>query len=75
MIPRERLVNALRQLKFSFKRQADKVELYVQAGTGLRCSVRRRDLLDPQAVRIALHQAGMPADEIERFIANETSPT
>lgn len=70
MIPTDALVNALRSLNFTFKRQADRVMIYKQRGTTKRVSVRRCDLHDEDYVRRTLAFAGMPPEEIERFIVD-----
>ena len=70
MIPNAALINALRDLDFSFKRQADRVVIYKKAGSTARVNVRRVTLHDEDYCRILLGQAGMPPDEIELFITN-----
>jgi len=47
-IPRQSLVNALRSLGYTFKRQADRVEIYKQKGTTARQEIPRRDWLDDE---------------------------
>lgn len=69
MIPHDALINALRSLKFKFKRQADRVEIYKQSGTTRRVEIRRHDWHDETAVKIILRQAGMEPDQIAAFIA------
>jgi ribosome-interacting GTPase 1 len=69
MIPHDALINALRSLKFKFKRQADRVEIYKQSGSTLRVEVRRHDWHDETAVRQILRHAKMPQAEIDGFIA------
>lgn len=68
MIPHDALINALRSLKFRFKRQADRVEIYKQSGSTLRVEVRRHDWHDETAARQILKHAGMPQAEIDQFI-------
>lgn len=68
MIPHDALINALRELGFQFKDQADRTLLYKQKGTTKRVHIRRISLHDEKAARILLTQAGMPLDEIENFI-------
>lgn len=46
MVPHDALINALRSLKFEFKRQADRVDLYKQRGTTARVAVRRNQWHD-----------------------------
>jgi len=69
MIPHDALINALRQLDFHHKGQADRTLLYKQKGTTKRVHIRRISLHDEKAARILLQQAGMPPDDIENFIA------
>ena len=66
MIPKDALINALRSLDFTFKRQADRVEIWKQRGTTRRAAVRRRDLLDDKYAETLLRQAGMPEAESHR---------
>ena len=70
MIPNDALINALNGLEFSFKRQADRVMIYKKRGSTARINVRRITLHDEDYCRILLRQAGMPPDEIDRFITN-----
>jgi len=67
LVSREALVNRLRQAGFTFKRQADRVEIYKQKGTTTRVTVRRRDLLDAEHVSTVLRQAGLTEAEIATF--------
>lgn len=69
MIPNEAIINVLRQsLGFEFKDQKDRVMIYKKRGDTQRVMVRRITLHDDNAARILLKQAGMSADEIEKFI-------
>jgi hypothetical protein len=68
MIPHDAVLNALRKLNFSFKRQTDRVDLYKQKGTARRISLTRNAMHDPTYVRLLLKQAGMPENEIEGFV-------
>jgi hypothetical protein len=70
MVAREHLINALRSKNFHFKRQADRVELYKQAGTTVRVEVRRRDFIDRAAAVHVLKTAGFSPDEIRQFLAD-----
>lgn len=70
MIPHDALINAIKELKFHYKGQTDRVLLYRQRGTTKRIAIRRVGLHDEKAARSILRQAGMQLDEIERFIAN-----
>jgi len=68
VIPREKVVNALRTLKFSFKRQTDRVEMYKQNGTTLRVQLSKRSMLDVDYAKCLLRSAGMAPEKIEQFI-------
>ena len=68
VVSNDKLINALRSLDYTFKRQADRVMLYRQRGGTKRVAVRRRDLHDEDYVRVVLRQAGMPDENIELFI-------
>lgn len=46
MVPNEALINRLRAAGFSFKRQSDRVMLYIQSGTRKRVEVRRNSAHD-----------------------------
>jgi hypothetical protein len=70
VIPNDALINALRALKFTFKRQADRVMIYKQRGTTRRVGVGRRDYHDESAAREVLKLAGMPPADIEKFITS-----
>jgi hypothetical protein len=63
MIPKDALVNALRSKNFSFKRQADRIELWRQNGTTRRVELRRKDLHDVVAAKALLRQAGFTPQE------------
>lgn len=69
MIQREQVINRLREANYSFSRQADRVEIWRQRGTGQRVNVARRDLLDEKYVQIVLKQAGLSDQEIRAFLA------
>lgn len=70
VIPNDALVNALRELDFEFKRQADRVMIYKRRGSTTRVALRRIDYHDEEAARTVLRQAGMSAQAIEGFISN-----
>ena len=69
MIPNDALINALRSLKFTFKRQTDRVSIYKQRGTTSRVAVKRNASHDETYASTLLAQAGMPKAEITKFIA------
>jgi hypothetical protein len=67
-IPREQAVARLREAGFSYKRRADRVEIYRQRGTGKIVNVSLRDLFDETYTRTVLHQAGLTPAQIEDFL-------
>jgi len=64
---RERFIAKLRELGYSFRRDAWRVQLW-RKGTH-EVSVRKRDHIDDDWVRQTLRQCGCSHDDIERFIA------
>ena len=64
------LTNALRSLKFTFKRQADRVMIWKQKGTTLRVSVRRNASHDEEYAATVLRQAGMNENDIKAFLTS-----
>ncbi len=71
MIQNTKLINALRSLNYTFKRQADRVCIYKQRGTTKRVEVRRHNWHDEEYCAVLLKQAGMPTEDILKFIAQE----
>jgi len=74
MVGNDALLNRLRALGFSFKRQTERVAIYKQKGKTRRVTVSKRNAHDANYVRIVLRMAGMSPDEIEAFI-QETDHT
>lgn len=70
MIKRERIVNALRDKNFSFKRQADRVDIYKKNGASTLVTLRRVDLVTPEYAGTLLRQAGFNDVEIKKFISS-----
>lgn len=70
MVPRERLINKLRELKYTFADQTDKSVLWRKKG-GTHCVwlPRKEDPMSDTYVASALRQCGVPPREIEVFIA------
>lgn len=66
MLTRESVINKIRQLGFSFKRQADRVDIW-RRGTDT-ISLPRRDRIDEDWVRRQFAYLGLSRDEIEQFI-------
>lgn len=73
MVPHDKLINALRSLRYTYKTQTDRVEIHRQKGTTRISAVRRNALHDDDYARNILRQAGMPADQIEKFIADTST--
>jgi len=65
-ITREQVVARLREANYHFERRADRVEIYKNGVQ--RVGVPRRDQLPELSVRTILHQAGLTADQVERFL-------
>lgn len=74
MVGNDALLNRLRALGFSFKRQTERVAIYKQKGSTRRVTVSKRNTHDPDYVRVVLRMAGMPLDQVEAFI-KETDHT
>lgn len=72
MISHEQVVNRLREANYTHKRQAPRVELWRQRGTGTTVSVPRCDLMPENTVRVILSQAGLSRDEVETFVVAAT---
>ncbi len=67
-VPRQQLINRLRALGFTFRKRTGRVELYRSVATTRRVEIVRKEMLDEDAVRLILRQAGLDREEIERFI-------
>lgn len=68
MLRTEWVRNKLREIGFTFVRQADRVTIW-RNGTH-RASLPRRDFMPESQARALLEQAGVTSDEIERFLAS-----
>lgn len=66
MIPRERLINKLRAIGYTFKRDAWRVQFF-KKGTH-RAEVPKRDLIAPETAMNILRQCGVPAEDIQSFL-------
>lgn len=73
MIRRERFVNKLNELGYSYKSQGDRAMLYKKAGQRGYVTVPKRDLLDEQYVRGQLSLAGCTQADVEAFICQNRS--
>lgn len=73
MLRRERLVNKLKDLGYRFHRDTrrGRVKLF-RRGTDI-VAVTQHDLFDEEAVRSILSQCGMKNEDIQMFIAANTS--
>jgi hypothetical protein len=70
LIPNDALINALRRsCKFEFKNQSQRIWLYKKKGGTKRVEVQKRDFHEVEYARAVLRNAGMPPDEIEKFIS------
>ena len=69
MISKQHFINKIRELGYTFKRQADRVDLWRKKGGTHYISVPRSDYLEDEFVSSSLRQAGCPRDEILAFIA------
>ena len=67
-VPREQVRERLLRAGFTFKRSADRVEIYRQKGTIRRVALPRRDLIPEVSVRIILSQAGLSPADIDDFL-------
>ena len=68
MIRREIFCNKLRDLKYSFKRETDRVHLYKKPGNPTFATVPRKELLDEDNVCNTLKQCGCAQKDIDAFI-------
>lgn len=69
MIQRSALINAVREYGYGFKKRAQRTEIWKKAGSTDRIHITRRKLLAPEDARYILQRAGMPIDDVERFLA------
>jgi len=69
MIPRQRFVNKLRSLGYSFKDRTKRVELYRKDGTTEIVAIPTHKLILEETARQILRQCGCNQPEIEAFIS------
>lgn len=74
MIAHELIIKRLRAAKFTHKRQAPRVDLWRQTGTGTIVTVPRCDLVPDKMAQAILYQAGLSAAEISEFTATANQP-
>jgi hypothetical protein len=68
MIRRECFLNKIHELKYAYKEQLKRTQMYRKIG-GTHCIfVPMRDLLDDEFVASALYQAGCKQEDIQQFI-------
>lgn len=67
LVSREAVVNRIREAGFTFKRQADRVEIWKKRGSTTRVDLRRRDMYDELYAATILRQAGLSEQEIAAF--------
>jgi len=70
-VPRDRLLNKLRELGFSFRSNAEHADFWRRSSDSVRVTVPRKQLVDEEAVRVILRHAGERAAAIEAFL-NQT---
>lgn len=71
MIAREKLIRKLREIRFSFHREAPNTYIYKRGQD--RIHLQKHALFDEDYVRTLLLGHGVPAAEAETFIRNERS--
>ena len=70
MVRREKFVNKIRSLGYTFKSQQKRTYLYRKAGGTHYIPVPKADLLEDEFVNSSLRQAGCSQDEIRAFLAD-----
>jgi len=69
MVPRDKLLNAIRSQGYKFKRQTERIELWKKPGNTHRLEVRKNARHDVEYTKMLLRKAGMSKEKIETFIA------
>jgi hypothetical protein len=70
MIPRERLINKLREIKYRYQDQTTRVQLYRKiGGTHFVTIPKKADPISDSTVISILKQCGVSDEETEKFIA------
>lgn len=70
---RERLINIIRSLGYSFRRDAWRIQDWKRSTDGHTIQVPKRDILSEEYVRSVLRQAGCDADQITEFLRDGKS--
>ena len=68
MIARQRFVNLLRKLDYSFKDRTKRVEIYRKNGGTHRVLLNTHKFFAEPYVRSVLHQCGVKPDQIEKYV-------
>ena len=69
MVPNDALINAVRSLNYTFKRPTDRMNVYKERGGPRRVLIRKNAVQEhAEYASSILRSAGMPEDEIERFL-------
>ncbi len=75
-VPKEHLVNLLRELGYKFRQKTGRVELWRHPTSKHRVEINIKDYLDPATVRSMLYQCGLDPGKVEDFIGgSRTSET
>jgi hypothetical protein len=69
VISRQQYINKLRELDYTFKRQAKRVDLWRKRGGTHYIAVPQTDRLEDEFVTSSLRQAGRSPEEIHAFLA------
>jgi hypothetical protein len=69
VISKQHFINKIRELGYTFKRQADRVDLWRKKGGTHYIAVPRSDQLEDEFVSSSLRQAGCTRDDILNFIS------
>jgi hypothetical protein len=69
VVGRDKLINAIRSKKFSFKRETERIHLYKQKGSTKRVQIRSSGDIDPKNAAFVLKSAGFTEDEVKKFLA------
>ncbi len=70
MIPRQHFLNKIRDLNYSYKKRAKRVDLYKKQGATHRIFLPQVKQLEDEFVKSSLKQAGCGEEEINAFIAS-----
>ncbi len=74
MLPRSVYIAIIRARKYVFKREADKVFLYRQKGTGRYIGVPQTSLVGESTIRSALRKDGASEEEIDNLLQSYKKP-